>query len=749
MVLSLQRKVTFGFGLAIVLLAGVAAEAFRALVSARDSAAWVTHTHVVIESLNKIVLDLTGAESAQRAFILTGDRRFLAPFDSDADNIDEHVDSLRALVVDNGSERTRADSLSMLVGGRIERLRTSIAQAKQGSMGAAMTYVLAESDTTFADAPRQLADAMVREEHRLLAVRAETERVKRRYAIGATATAFVIALLTAIVASLAVGRDVRDRERMTRALAETAEREHEANRAKSDFLARMSHELRTPLNSVIGFAGVLAKNKGGRLGEQDLAYVQRIRANGTHLLGLINDILDLSKVESGRMDLEVEPVDVLALVRETVAQFGDAAVPVRIALPATAAPLSSDRVKMKQILLNLIANAVKFTDHGYVLVRVATDADDAIERIDVIDSGGGIPPDRLQAIFEAFEQAESGTSRRFGGTGLGLTIARSMAQRMGFRLEVVSELGVGSTFSILCTPEAPGVLRHEAPTSGERPDAAPLIEPQPAVERQPTIIGRELPDASKPTVLVIDDSADSRLLLSQFLEDDGKHVLTAVSGEQGTRLASDLRPQLIILDLLMPGIDGWETLRRLKADPATCGIPVIVVSIVATEQRGGVLGAVDLVDKPVSREQLLDAVRRNMARQSARVLVVEDRADTRVLFGRFLNDMGGLTVRMASSGRDALRMLDEFTPDIVILDLMLPDIDGLEVLRELRRHPTLGTIPVIVATARSLSAAERSELEQQAHAILNKDGALGDELRTALHGAKPYASSSAENVRDS
>jgi signal transduction histidine kinase/CheY-like chemotaxis protein len=742
MALSLQRKVVYGFGLAILLLAGVAFEAFRALSNARDGALWVTHSHEVIESLHNIVIDLAGAESAQRGYLLTGDSRFLAPFDSDADNIVAHVDSLRRLVADNPPQVARTDTLATLLTTRIQRLRASLDRAAQGHTADAAALVRAESDTVFADAPRRLADRMEAEEHQLLTQRAVTSASQRRYALGVTTTAFIVALLTAIFASLAVGRDVRERERMARALTDTAEREHAANQAKSDFLARMSHELRTPLNSVIGFAGVLQKNKSGRLGDQELSYVERIRTNGTHLLGIINDILDLSKVESGRMDVELEPVDVLTLVRDTVAQFGNAAVPVRVELPAEAAPLTADRVKLKQILLNLVANAVKFTDAGHVLVRVVTGSDHGVCRIDVIDSGGGIPAERLPAIFDAFEQAESSTSRRFGGTGLGLTIARSMAQRMGFRLEGVSEVGVGSTFSILCAPGERGLARHVRPPLGEGAVAG-------TTDEFAATIGRELPDASKPTVLVIDDSADSRLLLSQFLEDDGKHVITAVSGDQGAQLANDVRPDLIILDLLMPGIDGWETLRRLKANAATCDIPVIVVSIIATEQRGGVLGAVDLVDKPVSREQLLETVRRNMVRQSARVLVVEDSADARALFDTFLHDLGGLSVRMAGTGREAIRALDEFAPDIIILDLMLPDIDGLEVLRHVRKHPTLGSIPVIVATARNLTPEERGELEQQAHAILSKDGALGHQLRDALRNTQRSASSSNASGRDS
>lgn len=226
-----------------------------------------------------------------------------------------------------------------------------------------------------------------------------------------------------------------------------------ANRAKSDFLAGMSHELRTPLNSIIGFANVLFKNKGGHLQEQDLTYVGRIRDNGTHLLGLINDILDLSKIEAGKMEVASAPVRLDALVRDTVAQLGgrvvDGRVALRVELPSTLAPIETDDVRLKQVLINLVGNALKFTEQGSVTLRVDADPATGVpSRIDVVDTGIGIPPDRLEVIFEAFRQAETGTTRKYGGTGLGLTISRSLCRLLGFRLSVQSEVGKGSIFSI-------------------------------------------------------------------------------------------------------------------------------------------------------------------------------------------------------------------------------------------------------------------------------------------------------------
>jgi signal transduction histidine kinase/DNA-binding response OmpR family regulator len=733
MALSLQRKIVVGFVVAGLVLVGVSVETYRAFGYVTDSAAWVNHTHVTIEALNDVVSDVVDAETSQRGYLLTGLPRYLAPYDSNASEVGAHLRELQDLTVDNPPQHARADTLGRFAHERIATLAARIDLARHGHIDRAIAEIRSVSGAASMDSLRAVAARMDAEERRLLVTRAALEQERRRYSRAVTAIALLVALAIALFAVATILHDVRAREQAARDLAEAALREQAANRAKSEFLARMSHELRTPLNSVIGFANVLLKNKQGVLREQELSFVERIRANGTHLLGIINDILDLAKVESGRMDLVVEPVDVPSLVRDTVAQVSEREhVRVDVALPADTRPLAADRDKLKQVLLNLVANAMKFTEQGRVVVRVVTNpATGAVRRIDVVDTGVGIPPERVSAIFDAFEQAESTTARRYGGTGLGLAIARSFCERMGFRLVVASEQGVGSTFSILCDPAEP-LPRHAPPDDAaiETPGTMP-------VEASPIATTPDVDDANKPTVLVIDDSADSRLLLSQFLEDDGKHVVTAVSGEQGLQLARELKPGLIVLDLLMPGVDGWQTLRRLKDDSATATIPVVIVSIVASEQRGNMLGAVDLVDKPVNRESLVATVRRNLAEATARVLVVEDSPDTRALFQGYLRELPGLDVRMVDTGRGALAQLESFQPQLVILDLTLPDIDGLEVLRELRKHRALCAIPVIVATARNLSAAERTELAAQTHAVLAKGADIAEQLRESVRAALP------------
>ncbi|MES2176590.1 MAG: PAS domain S-box protein [Gemmatimonadota bacterium] len=397
-------------------------------------------------------------------------------------------------------------------------------------------------------------------------------------------------------------RDITARKRTQLELVEARDAAEAASRAKSDFLARMSHELRTPLNSIIGFANVLLKNKHGTLREADLSYLQRIATNGRHLLGLINDILDLSKIEAGRMTLELSSVMLDTLVRETLdeleSQTRDRPVVLRADVPTEIRSMQTDAARMKQVLINLIGNAIKFTERGEVVVSIRVDDQGNPIVLSVRDSGIGIPAHRLDAIFSVFEQAESTTSRRFGGTGLGLAISRSLCELMGHYLEVESEEGKGTTM-IIRIGQTPRMSRMSTPMKA------------PAVSVTPPDRARELDDdGTAPRVLIVDDDPDARLLLGQLLEDSGCHVVQASSGFEALRLARELLPAMIFLDLRLPKISGFDVFRILQSDDLLRGTPVVIVSVVGSESRGVLGGAAAVLDKPVSREQVRDLLQR-------------------------------------------------------------------------------------------------------------------------------------------
>ncbi|MEO8562528.1 MAG: PAS domain S-box protein [bacterium] len=405
-------------------------------------------------------------------------------------------------------------------------------------------------------------------------------------------------------------RDITARKRSELELIVARDAAEAASRTKSDFLARMSHELRTPLNSIIGFANVLLKNKGDDLGEAHLSYLNRIAANGRHLLGLINDILDLSKIEAGRMTLELGPVRLDTLIAETVSecegQLRDRPVALRTELPASVTAVVTDEARLKQVLINLIGNALKFTERGEIVVRLEVGDTGEPVRLEVRDTGIGIPAGRLDAIFNVFEQAEAMINRRFGGTGLGLTISRSLCELMGHRLDASSVEGEGTTMTIHLAERA--IAAHVSTIS--TPTSA-----APAIDLHVTLAG----DGPR-TVLIVDDDRDTCLLLGTLVEEAGHRAVTASSGVEGLRLARELRPALVFLDLRLPRISGFDVLRILRADADLGATPVVIVSVVATDSRSALAGAAALLDKPLDRERVLAALQRYLpARALARL----------------------------------------------------------------------------------------------------------------------------------
>jgi signal transduction histidine kinase len=442
----------------VVYLAAVGAVAYTSVVRLGDATERATRTHIVLRLLDETFAFVAGAETGSRGYVITGDTQYLEPYRNAETEAATRLKSLETAIDDHVQQHEQLRRLVPLVARRFSLLDESVRLRADKGFDDAVFPARTERGRLVMDSIRALVDSISAEETTQLQARSVQERRSLRRAAALIGLSFFAAVTLGLAAALFVSRDIGRRLRAEEEARHAKEVAEAASRAKSEFLAMMSHELRTPLNSVIGFSNVLLRNRTGNLRERDLLYLQRIRAGGQHLLSLINEVLDLSKIEAGRMQVERTPVLLDALIEDTIASFEGQlrGRPIVLAadLPRHTTPIDTDPAKLLQVLTNLIGNAIKFTERGSVTVRIVADVVGRPERIDVVDTGIGIPSDRQQAIFDAFEQADSSTARQFGGTGLGLAVSKSLCDLLGYTLEVRSEVGVGSMFSVILTPSA-------------------------------------------------------------------------------------------------------------------------------------------------------------------------------------------------------------------------------------------------------------------------------------------------------
>jgi CheY-like chemotaxis protein/two-component sensor histidine kinase len=477
------------------------------------------------------------------------------------------------------------------------------------------------------------------------------------------------------------------------------------------------------MNAIIGYSEMLAEDAEDEGYEELVPDLEKINIAGRHLLSLINSVLDLSKIEAGRMDLYLERFDLRKMLDEMVTtvtpvvtknnndfvtDFGDNLGNVR-----------ADMTKLRQSLVNLLSNASKLTKDGAITIIARREMfqDGEWIRLTVSDTGIGIPEDKLEHIFEEFSQADESTTRNFGGTGLGLAISRRFCRLMGGDITLTSEVGKGSTFTI----EIPAEVK------------ADMVTQDPAALAAETTPITHIPVGRHP-ILIIDDDPQARELIQRTLEADGYSVAIAATGEEGLELARQLQPSLITLDIMMPGMDGWTTLREFKADPALEHIPVVMISIVGDKEMGYTLGALQSLTKPVDRAQLLQLVQQYAGPQGGDLaLIVEDDASVRSLLSRALEDAGWKVVE-AENGAVALQRVHERKPDLILLDLMMPVMDGFEFVLELRMEEENWDIPIIVVTSKDLTDQDRQRLVGGVEMIIDKGAYSQDELLDQLLG---------------
>ncbi len=534
-------------------------------------------------------------------------------------------------------------------------------------------------------------------------------------------------LLTAVASQTAIALESA---RLYEEAVETAERLREVDRLKSQFLANMSHELRTPLNSIIGFSRVVLKGIDGPITEQQREDLEAIHSSGQHLLGLINDILDVSKIEAGKMELDFEPVDLREIINgvmsTAIALVKDKPIELQQSIPKDLPTITADERRVRQILLNLVSNAAKFTDEGFIRVATevkheeheAADAAGAREiRLSVTDTGRGIGQEEMETVFEPFTQVDASTTREHGGTGLGLTISHSFVQLHGGRMWVESELGEGSTFTFTLPVEGPPSYVEER---REPIDEEALLRPE---------------EDSGPLVLCVDDDTGVISLYRRYLHLRGYRVFGLTDSNRVLDMAKRLNPYAITLDVMMPQKDGWDVIRELKNDPETSDIPVIICSIISEEERGMSLGAADYLVKPIMEEDLvtaLDWLDQDPGRRGHagihQVLIVDDHAGDRHLLRRMIESQDGYEVLEAAGGEEAIELVEELRPQIIILDLMMPEVGGFAVLESVKSNEATRSIPVIVVTAKELTEEDRRRLNNRVETLVHKGVLKQEEL---------------------
>ena len=534
--------------------------------------------------------------------------------------------------------------------------------------------------------------------------------------------------------TLVFGSDITELKKRERDLEAAKIEADEANEAKSQFLANMSHELRTPLNAVIGLTEMLKEDAEDDDLDDYLEPLDRIHNASRHLLTLINDVLDLSKIEAGKIELYFETFIVSDIMRdiiatsEPLAQKNNNELILENNLDFDS--MHSDQTRVRQIVLNLVSNACKFTENGQVTLALNSRSKKEKQILDIVvtDTGIGMSKEQVKKLFQAFTQADSSTTRKYGGTGLGLIITKHLSRIMGGDVEVSSVEGEGTTFTASIVINADDTENVEA--QAIKYDAVVLND------------GDQLSSSNaEHTILIIDDDPTVRDLMKRQLQRDGFGVLIAEDGPSGIKMTIETRPDAIVLDILMPGMDGWSVLRTLKASEETANIPVIMASILDEKNRGFSLGAADYLSKPVERDRLISSIEKLIGSGDGKtVFIIEDDEELRFLLREALTKESYLVIE-AENGKVALNELEEAieSPDLILLDLNMPVMNGFEFL-EVYREKFGNNVPIVVVTGADLNEKDKEFLSGEVTRILEKtpdtEGTIASDVAKVLRNVK-------------
>jgi signal transduction histidine kinase/DNA-binding response OmpR family regulator len=714
--LERQMKLGFALALSVVLLLGTVT--YRSSQSFVRASRMVDHTNRVLLHVGRLYVPVQSVHIAARNYALTGHERYLARLEEEMERAYREVAEIQTLTADNPEQQQRVRALKERLDARFGAIREFIRQRHaSGDRN--------EAGSQFADRADKMATAlpliqeMQDEELRLLAMRTQEQRASVETTIGLSAglTLLIAALMIAIywlvtrdseqrrLAQQALSHLNGELEKANRELRSSNEQIQHATKMKSRFLASMSHELRTPLNAIIGFSELLDSETAGPVNGKQKRFLGHIRTGARHLLQLINDILDLSKVEAGQLQVFPEDALMADLVREVLPIVTPMASVKKITLEhpfaTEAIAVHADRIRLKQIVYNLLSNAIKFTPEGGSVHMSVADADDTYQ-FAVADNGVGIRPEDQELIFEEFRQVGDTTKGVKEGTGLGLAITRRLVEQHGGKLWVESAVGKGSTF-YFTMPKG-----KSAGTPAE--EATPRVD--------------------APLVLVVDDEPVARELLTTYLTEEKFQVVMAASGPEAIEKARRQQPNVITLDILLANGSGFGTLYDLKTQPETADIPVVVVSVVDQKKMGLALGASEYLIKPVQKDRLIQAISKHVharADQPARVLVVDDDRASLHLAASIL-ESAGYVPHLAEGGGEALSLLSKTHVDAILLDLMMPGMDGFQFLHHLRDNADYRDLPVFVVSAKDLTQQEADVLKRETLAFFRKDEAWKDKL---------------------